>query len=155
VRLLDSALLAQLEGRWHQQGAEIAGCLAPGLTVDEIDTLVAPFGLDLPQEARTWWGGHNRVTVATPFGWEIGPDIGFYSLPQALDEYRYTIAAGLDDGWPSDWLPLVQIRARTAGHRLRRRRRGTRPGPPRQLGDGHLPRCPIHGRDGHHLDSDH
>jgi hypothetical protein len=39
VRLLDSALLEQLKGRWQQQSAEIAGCLAPGLTVDEIDTL--------------------------------------------------------------------------------------------------------------------
>ena len=33
--------------------------LAPGLTDQQIDTLTAPYGIDLPEEARVWWRWHN------------------------------------------------------------------------------------------------
>jgi hypothetical protein len=107
TRTLDPSLLEQLESAWREQGAEIAGVLAPGLSGPEIDELVAPLGLHLPEEARLWWGWHNGVTVETARGWDIGPDIGFYSLAQAVAELDEYPLSGGNDLAPSTWLPLT------------------------------------------------
>ena len=100
-------LLNRLEAAWRAQGAEIAGVLAPGLSNAEIDAIVAPTGLDLPDEARAWWGWHDGVSVSTPRGWEIGPDIGIYSLRQAVAELQQPLGGGGEEA-PVTWLPLAQ-----------------------------------------------
>ena len=53
--LLDQALLDQFDARLRALGAAIVDAWAPGLTDDQIDALVCPIGIDLPEEARVWW----------------------------------------------------------------------------------------------------
>jgi cell wall assembly regulator SMI1 len=107
TRTLDQSLLERLEASWRKEGAEIADALAPGLTESEIDGLVEPLGLRLPKEARLWWGWHNGVTVETARGWDIGPDIGFFSLAQAVAELDEYPLSGGNELAPPTWLPLA------------------------------------------------
>ncbi|HWI74280.1 MAG TPA: SMI1/KNR4 family protein [Baekduia sp.] len=110
ARLLDEALLAQLEAAWQAQGAEIGTVLAAGLSDEAMTALVEPLGLTLPEEARRWWGWHDGVTVTTPFGWDIGADVGFYSLAQAIEQYHEERSAANEGQWPDAWLPLTYFR---------------------------------------------
>jgi hypothetical protein len=110
MRILDGELLTELEAAWQSQGAEIAGVLAPGLSDEAMAALVEPLGLTLPAEARIWWGWHDGVTVTTPYGWEIGPDIGFYSLAQAVEQYREERESVNEGDWPNSWLPFTNFR---------------------------------------------
>ena len=107
MRVLDQALLGELEASWRAQGADIAEILAPGLGDDAITALVGPLGLTLPEEARIWWGWHDGVTEATANGWQIGPSLGFYSLAEAVDEYRWIDDNMEERDFPRSWLPLT------------------------------------------------
>jgi hypothetical protein len=104
---LNRDLLQRLEAAWRAQGALIADALAPGLTDAEMDHLTTAAGLKLPAEAQLWWSWHNGVTTLTPpESGDIGPNVGFYSLPQALEELNNEIVRELA---PTTWLPLAQI----------------------------------------------
>jgi hypothetical protein len=106
-RLLDLDLLQRLEAAWRAQGALIADALAPGLTDAEIDHLTAA-GLQLPAEARLWWGWHNGATGTTSQSDDIGHDVIIYSLGQALEEFRNDLGGGGELA-PASWLPLAQV----------------------------------------------
>ena len=56
---LDADLLAQLERQLRDRGAAVVDALAPGLPDDQIDELLLPIGIDLPDEARCWWHWQN------------------------------------------------------------------------------------------------
>jgi hypothetical protein len=109
ARLLDTTLLDRLEAAWRAQGAEIMSVLAPGLGDRAMRRALEPLGIDLPEEARRWWGWHNGVTVQTPHGWEIGPEVGFYSLEQAIRQYFEERASVNEGEWPDHWLPLTRF----------------------------------------------
>lgn len=57
-------LVTQLRRIWSQSGASIAHSLQPGLTDVEMDALMNPLGLRLPEELRGWWGSHNGASRA-------------------------------------------------------------------------------------------
>lgn len=111
TRQLDLILLDRYEAELRRQGAEIAGVLAPGLDADVANAKVAPLGLTLPAEALTWWGWHDGVTSTSVFGWELGPDVGFFSLDRAVEEHRRVTEVYDPDAefWSATWLPLTDF----------------------------------------------
>jgi cell wall assembly regulator SMI1 len=113
--LLTDDLLGQLEARWRQQGAPVAGALRPGLSDEEIDDATGAIGLRLPREARRWWGWHDGADPPAPglAPAQLGPGKNFLSLADAVKECERTRqvqrqAWGDDLGphWQAGWLPL-------------------------------------------------
>lgn len=107
ARILDCELLEELEAAWRGAGAQIVGVLAPGLSDERIDELMTPLGLSLPEEARRWWGWHNGVTNKAPYGWDIGRQILFFSLQEALQELDDPFHGGGEPA-PQTWIPWVR-----------------------------------------------
>jgi hypothetical protein len=66
TRFLDETVLADFEGALRSAGAAIAEAWAPGLNDAQIDELIAPHGIDLPEEARRWWRWHDGFVAGTP-----------------------------------------------------------------------------------------
>ena len=64
--VLDSALLDRFERALRGAGAVVVDHLAPGVDDAQIDALMRPLGIDLPDEARVWWRWHNGVLPDTP-----------------------------------------------------------------------------------------
>jgi hypothetical protein len=107
---LSVELLEELEKRWHDQGAPIARQLQPGLTLADMEALVAPLALALPKEAQVWWGWRNGAQRA-----DLGVPVGFShdSLQQTVEsaEVQRRLAGEVapDDPtrmWNWDWLPF-------------------------------------------------
>lgn len=117
-------LLEELKAFWVEQGAPIAQALRPGLSDEQIDELMAPTGLILPEEARVWWSWHNGVALeplpglgALHFGlggWDV------LSLEQAVAEYwrnRSLLGEPLEPEiapemyWHQNWFPLMSFDA--------------------------------------------
>jgi len=65
-RLLDNDLLDRFEARLRKEGAAIVDHWAPGLTDAQIDELLVPLGIDLPEEARRWWRWHDGAPPEAP-----------------------------------------------------------------------------------------
>jgi cell wall assembly regulator SMI1 len=112
LRLLDDALLNDLEQRWRDRGAFIAGALLPGLSDEEIDALTEPVGLQLPAEARRWWAWHDGASPQVP-GLDIAATLGpvreFRPLAHAVrDCQQWRELMDEDDpcGWKHGWLPI-------------------------------------------------
>lgn len=63
---LDRALLERFDAALGAFGAPIVDAWAPGLSDEEIDALLLPLGIDLPQEARVWWGWHDGTREDAP-----------------------------------------------------------------------------------------
>jgi cell wall assembly regulator SMI1 len=109
-RLLDQALLTDLEARWRAQGAFVGRALRPGLSDQEMNALTAPLGIDLPAEARRWWGWHDGAEPQPPGpAGELGPARAFLPLVQAVrhcQDLRDVADFGVDDEWKAGWLPL-------------------------------------------------
>lgn len=84
--VLDDELLAGFEVRLRRLGAAVVEHWAPGLDDRRIDELLAPLGIDLPEEARAWWRWHNgTVPGALPTGTYIIPSRDLMSLEHAVD----------------------------------------------------------------------
>jgi hypothetical protein len=60
---LSTALLHRLEDCLASRGALMSDWWRPGLRDAEIDALLMPVGIDLPEEARIWWRWHDGVEV--------------------------------------------------------------------------------------------
>lgn len=58
---LGSDLLSRLDARLRDGGALMAEAFAPGLTDEQIDELLLPAGITLPEEARVWCRWHNGI----------------------------------------------------------------------------------------------
>jgi len=72
--LLDRTLLDRFDASLEALGAPILGAWAPGLSDAEIDALLVPLGIDLPAEARVWWGWHNGTREDAP---NLARSLGF------------------------------------------------------------------------------
>jgi hypothetical protein len=112
-------LLDALAERLESLGAPIAQHWRPGLTDAEIDGLMEPTGLSLPEELRRWFAWHDGVDGPP---WPAGePTIGRVWRPWTLAgalEHRTIInasqrvlegqvpAALLREMWSAYWLPI-------------------------------------------------
>lgn len=71
------ALLGRLQAAWARQGAPVHAGLRPGLSEERIDELMAPTGLQLPEELQTCWSWHNgsveRDGPTPGYPHELGP----------------------------------------------------------------------------------
>jgi cell wall assembly regulator SMI1 len=112
--MLTRPQLQRLEVLWGEQKAPIADHLRPGLSIEEMHTIVAPLGINLPTEAETWWGWHDGVSRS---GVDVigGPHLRFISLVDAVAQYHASRAqaerAALEPGeadriWHPSWFPI-------------------------------------------------
>ena len=86
--LLDRDLLDRLEARLRAAGSLIVDAWAPGLTDTQIDDLLQPLGIDLPEEARAWWRWHDGILVeANPRVTEISPRRPHLPLRYVAEQY--------------------------------------------------------------------
>ena len=114
TRVLDEKLLDELERRWSDRGAFVARALRPGITDEDMDALTEPIGLQLPHEARRWWGWHDGAEPQIPgIAAELGPGRAFLSLAESVREWQrlrqllLEASHGADDpDWRESWLPI-------------------------------------------------
>lgn len=71
--------------------------LAPGLSDAEIDALLGPLDLELPEEARVWWRWRNGTDPIAPTGMTLFGDRHFLNLQQNVELYE-DINATWEDG---------------------------------------------------------
>jgi SMI1/KNR4 family protein SUKH-1 len=97
-RFLDQDLLDQFDAQLRRLGAPLADNWAP-LSDEEIDAILTPLGIDLPEEARRWWRWHNGALNDD----QIGPhyllgERPVYSLQRAADNWA-ELGELLLEGW--------------------------------------------------------
>jgi hypothetical protein len=80
--MLDGALLDRFDASLRALGAPIVDAWAPGVSDGEIDALMLPLGVDLPTEARVWWGWHNGTRDDAP---PISRSLGFRDVTRLQD----------------------------------------------------------------------
>ena len=109
-------LLQELESQWRREGAPVAGLLAPGLSDAQIDELVEPLGIVLPEELRVWWRWHNGLAEKPDEHQRgsIGPgDWHPMSLREARDRYlQEPHRKDWPDGdlyWRDAWFPFANL----------------------------------------------
>jgi len=119
-RLLDSDLLAQFESALRAEGIDVDG-LSPGLTDAEIDQIVEPWGLQLPDEVRAWWRWHNGGPPRKLL--YLLPRRVMLDLPQAIELHVHDVRSGRSEYadpkggvQPVDWSPAVFVPCGESGH---------------------------------------
>lgn len=113
--ILTGDLLAELEAALGQQDPELVARLAPGLDDQDIDELMRPRGLTLPEEARVWWRWHDGLTWSTVDGRIFGPGFQLLPLEAAVREYTSRLEQAEELAkeipnitfWERPWFPLV------------------------------------------------
>ena len=119
-KLLSRQLLNELELRWRERDAPILNRLNPGLADAEIDALTQPIAVELPAEARLWWGWHDGVDMTQgsfAYEREVGPWWRILSLAEAVAEYQRcrTISEDVERAarrpepawWHPSWFPIA------------------------------------------------
>jgi hypothetical protein len=108
ARFLDEEILERFEATLRRVGAAIVDAWAPGLRDDEIDALVQPIGVTLPEEARAWWRWHDGLRPGTrPQSWDIMPGRSLFSLWDAVDLFVPERQRMAEDGFPDMLLTPV------------------------------------------------
>jgi cell wall assembly regulator SMI1 len=84
--------LDRLERVWRRLDSPLVDLLRPGLSDEQIDELMAPTGLTLPDELRLWWGWHDGAPTTSDQ--EEGRGLGsggwlHVSPSEAIDLYNY------------------------------------------------------------------
>ena len=92
--ILDTRCWTASEDRLRSGGALIVDALAPGLTDAQIDELLHPAGVDLPEEARVWWRWHDarRRRCAAELVWS-GPPAICWTSDTVVEIYEFERAA--------------------------------------------------------------
>jgi hypothetical protein len=116
-RILDVELLEAYAHRMRALGCPFDERSAPGLSQHEIEALMEPLQLELPDEARTWWGWRNGQ--ADRRAGLFFPGFTPYSLADAAGEYQLmrkvaaeTAEPGVegretaDELWDAGWFPI-------------------------------------------------
>jgi hypothetical protein len=106
-------MLDLLEATLRSHGAvPVLDRLRPGLSPPEMDALVEPLGLALPQEAKHWWAWHDGSSSTFNI-YALTPLFSFLPLAKAVAEAeqlrRRWPDPALDEyllPWPATWLPV-------------------------------------------------
>jgi SMI1/KNR4 family protein SUKH-1 len=95
--------LLQLEDIWRRAGDRRGDLLRPGLTVEQVDEATEPLGLQLPAEAKVWWGWHDGADSVTNLS--IGPGPFFRTLEEAVSIYQESLSLAQEAPRPEwiDW----------------------------------------------------
>jgi cell wall assembly regulator SMI1 len=112
-QLLNDELLTQFGERLTRLGVPAIAAAQPGLTAERIESLLAPLGLSLPTEVRTWWGWHDGVAEARGPAATALLSWRWFPLTEAIafcGELR-RMAAEIDEApsqtfWGDSWLPV-------------------------------------------------
>ncbi len=121
--MLTLTLLRELEERWATRHVPLAGRLSPGLSASEIEALMAPLELRLPEEAFLWWSWHDGAPPGS-LGQDqdrwLGPGMAYIPLAEAAARYRQrrelarraSETSEVDDWtadawWHPTWFPLI------------------------------------------------
>lgn len=117
--MLTRDLLEGLGARWEARNLPVLNALTRGLTDAEIDAIIAPLGLRLPDEARERWRWRDGVVdVREPGDRYIGPGVRYLPLSAAVDRYlnqralAEKVASEEDDPthwWQPNWFPIVSL----------------------------------------------
>ncbi len=115
--------LDKLDKHLHDQGAQIADVLEPGLSEHDIDDAVMDaVGLRLPVEARTWFSWHNGTRPLTladgrPGAAYLPTGFTVMSLAQAIDDCQSSRMIARDqeseglypaaEWWAPSWFPIA------------------------------------------------
>lgn len=93
--------LTDWEDRLRGLGARGVAHLRPGLPPEQIDTITAEYGLELPQDARAVWAWHDGedVSARSP---ALTPDRELLPLREALDLARTWAQEAIDHGLADD-----------------------------------------------------
>jgi hypothetical protein len=116
VPLLSMDMLSAYEERLRSQGLPVDEWARPGLKLDAMEEMLAPLGLRLPVEGRSWWQWHDGTTHP---GQErlFGPWKEYLSLEKAVAVYHQfrSIADETAGAWPQNdrdflwsptWFPM-------------------------------------------------
>lgn len=106
--LLNDRILDEFLGALRRIDAPAAGTLVPGLSDTEIDAVLEPLGIDLPEEARVWWRWRNGTDPSAPAGKTLFGDRHFLSLQQNVEYYEDLNAIWEDDGYTKLLQPVDQ-----------------------------------------------
>ncbi len=108
-------MLARLEAELRAKAIPFIETMAPGLTDAEIDEIIEPAHLIMPEEVRAWWRWHNGPGPDAPrdAGWLL-PYRDARSLKACVDLYLYV---GRDDRLiePLGELPVIYVECRGSG----------------------------------------
>lgn len=105
---LDDQLLDEFTRALTSAGAAITHTWAPGLSDAEIDALIEPHDLVLPEEARRWWRWHNGCVEGTrPPRTDILPRRALKSLEETLALYAEAKDTDRDVYGADRWLSPV------------------------------------------------
>src|SRR6476619_7474767 len=55
-------LLGRLGEHWNRLGSPLREAAQPGLLDDELDEIMRPTGVQLPEELLEWWRWHNGTS---------------------------------------------------------------------------------------------
>lgn len=90
LELVNTENLQKLESLVEKSGSPLISMLQPGLSPDEQDTVAGELGVELSDEARTWWSWTNGVEgsrESVPSEKKLGSII-FMPLRDAVDSTR-------------------------------------------------------------------
>ena len=119
-RLLDADLLAEFEAALRAKGID-TDAMAPGLTDTQIDQIIEPWELQLPEEVRAWWRWRN----GGPLGHSVYvlPHRVMPNLKEAIWSHVYDVESGREDYadpkgavQPIDREPVVFVQCVASGN---------------------------------------
>lgn len=93
-RLLTQEICDRLEAVLISKGLPVLDSLNPGLSDEQIDAIVAPTSLLLPEEVRVWWRWRNGSFHRPGGRSEIFPDRELLTLEESVD--RWSDLADID-----------------------------------------------------------
>jgi hypothetical protein len=108
IEFLNDAILDTYLGELRRLGAPAAETLVPGLSDAEIDAVLEPVGVELPEEARVWWRWRNGTDPDAGDAETLFGDRHYLSLQDNLDYYEALNAIWEDEGYSKLLQPVDQ-----------------------------------------------
>lgn len=119
-RLLDAELLGRFESALRDCDVDVDD-LTPGLTNAEIDRIVEPWGLQLPNEVRAWWRWRNGTAREKPV--YLLPHRMMLNLSEAIWPHVDAVKLGRQEYadpegavQPVDWDPAIFVQCTASGN---------------------------------------
>ena len=116
VQLLTPDILARFDSLLRSRHVKIVEAWAPGLSDAQIDDIIGPTGLQMPEEVRVWWRWHNGVRPGyPPDHWMVVPGRILLALEPEVEAYR-DLARGNGLLMPFSEKPHIYVACRAAGN---------------------------------------